>query len=76
MVKVHIQNFVINFFCSSKIQMLIYRRGERLDTRSGSYRVFQYNGIEPVRVFLYFESGLGILCSDSDILGWVQIFKF
>ena len=57
------------FFCSSKIQMIIYRRGGRSDTRSGSYRVFQYKRIELIRVFLHFESGL-------DILGWVHIFKF
>ena len=56
--------------------MIIYRRGGRSDTSSGSYHVFQYKGIEPIRVFLYFEPGSGILCSGSDILGWVRIFKF
>ena len=33
----------LTFFGSNKIQMIIYRRGERV--RSGSYRVFQYKGI-------------------------------
>ena len=66
-----------NFFCSSKIQMMIiYRRGEHSDTRSGSYQVFQYRSIKPVRIFLHFESGSGILCSVLDILGRVWIFKF
>ena len=59
----------LTFFYSSKIQMIIYHRGERSDTRSDLYRIFQYKGIEPVRVFLHFESGSGILCSGSDI--WV-----
>ena len=49
--------------------MIIYHRGGRSDTCSGLYRTFQYKGIEPVRVFLHFESGSGILCSGSDILG-------
>ena len=56
--------------------MIIYRRGGCSDTRSGSYRVFQYKGIKPVRIFLHFESGLVILCLGSDILGRVRIFKF
>ena len=64
------------FFCSSKIQMMIiYRRGGRWDTRSSSYRVFQYKGIKPVRIFLHFETSSGILCSGLDILDWVRIFK-
>ena len=33
--------------------MTIYRRGGRSDTRSGSYQVFQYKGIEPTRIFLH-----------------------
>ena len=47
--------------------MNIYRRGGRSDTRSGSYRVFQYKGIKPIHVFLHFESG-------SCIYVRVQIF--
>ena len=78
MVKVPQKKFVINsltFFCSSNIQMIIYHRGGRWDTYLGLYRIFQYKGIEPIRVFLHFESGSGILCSDTDILGRVRIFK-
>ena len=56
--------------------MIIYRRGGRSDTRSGLYWVFQYKFIEPIRVFLHFELDSGILCSGSDNLGWIQIFKF
>ena len=56
--------------------MIIYHRGWRSDTRLGLYRIFQYKSVEPVMIFEHFESGLGILCSDSDILGRVRIFKF
>ena len=64
------------FFCSSKIQMIIYHRDGRSDTHSGLYRIFQYKGIESVRVFLHFESGSGILCLGSDILGRFRILNF
>ena len=54
--------------------MIIYHRSGGSDTRSGLYRIFQYKGIELVRVFLHFESGSGILCSGSNILD--RVFKF
>ena len=66
MVKYQIKSFVINgltFFCTIKIQKIIYRRSERSDTHSGlvsgidDFWVFQYKGIEHVRVFLPFGSG-------------------
>ena len=56
--------------------MIIYHRVGRSDTRLGLYRIFQYKRIESVRVFLHFESGSVILCSGSDILDRVRIFKF
>ena len=56
--------------------MIIYHRGGCSITRSGLYRIFQYKDIEPVRVCLHFESGLGILCSCFDILGRVRILNF
>ena len=40
------------------------------------FRVFRYRGIEPVRVFLYFESGSGIFISGSVISDRVRIFRF
>ena len=77
--------FVINslkFFFSSKIQMIIYRRGWRSDTRSDSYRVFrmfqvfEYKGIDSARVFSTLLVGFEYFMSGSDILGRVRIFKF
>ena len=61
--------------------MIIYRRGERSDPvrvriRYLEFSGIQYKGIETVRVFLHFGSGSGILCTGSDILDRVWIFKF
>ena len=39
-----------NFFFSRKIQMIIYCRDGRSDTRSGSYRVFKIFGYFSIKV--------------------------
>ncbi|WZZ61457.1 hypothetical protein YC2023_061564 [Brassica napus] len=51
------------------VEIVWFMRGGRSDTRSGSYQIFQYKDIEHVQVFLHFESGSGVLCQGSDILG-------
>ena len=56
--------------------MIINHRGGCSDTCSGMYQIFQYKSIKPVRLFLHFESGYGILCSGSYILGRFGYLNF
>ena len=79
MVKVPPQNFCdqwFNFFLFKQDTNDYISSGRRSDTSSDSYRVFQYKCIEPVRIFLHSGSGSGILCSSSNTLGRIRIFKF
>lgn len=50
--------------------------GVQIPVRIGYFGFFGYFGIEPVQIFLYFGSGLGILSLGSVISGPIRIFRF